>query len=876
MAKKGKKEGDSLGDFHFPSYVFEDYSTLIESFKKPSFKAHNERQKTERVNRALIDMIKSAPDNVFLLFAVVDYIDRINQEKIIDAYTFSSFELWLNQFSGLSFENNYHIRAKIVGKIVPREEYQVLFPIGMGKVYPGTHYVTAHGSPDLDTTIASFWGWIDAFGARVGDGLHLWNVPGGVPESQVEIPLLFNKFFGEKFFDYIVKGRGSLTLSSIDLMSQKGVLRKHTDESSLSIEHERDHKAVVLIDKRGYYLGDWRNFDVEGVRQVIMLLNNCMRWYENFLHVELISLFAQEELTKEKFNHFIKVAFDVRIGQSEPAREFTDTQRKYVESYLIKVLGVTKGLKSTFEEFASSMEGVAIFDFQEFFHLVRSMPTSSLFSTKGELIENRPKIFHYLEKIIRALDKAIMNVRGHVDRLDVALDIKMQVFGYMPRVVSYRADIEEIRNKMGSYPYLTVTYTDPKGRLLPIGVIRAAEIHKPILGTVSLRDFCNREETKIPSYLEVISVIDHHRTTLNTSSAPMVMITDSQSSNALVAELAFTINDRYSTNGMSLKEIQKQISVVQKDLSKSTNRRVLQRLLQRQCAAEKKGGFSIDPQREYVEYLHFLFAILDDTDLLSKVTRRDLECMASLLNRLKSLSIGEEAEIVSFDHIKGDENFLIRASEAILQNGDMYSLYRKVYLAKEKAIEENLKLCAAGKESSVFADTKELNGCSSIGQTKMFMHNFPIFNEHVDAIRAMWLKQAQSLNRERSEIDLYLHMVTTLPGAEDLYSGAKEEYKHRDQIWIWIPTKSLAIAHLKSFLNSFSSLPQFQEDDSLEVEFCGDNALILKQVFNESFIDIKQTNSLGKNLSIAVLYFKAGAINSRKAMISPFLPKLVS
>ncbi len=44
----------------------------------------------------------------------------------------------------------------------------------------------------------------------------------------------------------------------------------------LIIDHEREQNAIVLIDEKGYYLGDWRNFDVEGVRQVIMLLNSCL------------------------------------------------------------------------------------------------------------------------------------------------------------------------------------------------------------------------------------------------------------------------------------------------------------------------------------------------------------------------------------------------------------------------------------------------------------------------------------------------------------------------------------------------------------------------------------------------------------------------
>ena len=37
---------------------------------------------------------------------------------------------------------------------------------------------------------------------------------------------------------------------------------------------------IILVDDLGYYLGDWRSFDVEGVRQVIMQLDNCLRWLE--------------------------------------------------------------------------------------------------------------------------------------------------------------------------------------------------------------------------------------------------------------------------------------------------------------------------------------------------------------------------------------------------------------------------------------------------------------------------------------------------------------------------------------------------------------------------------------------------------------------
>ena len=56
--------------------------------------------------------------------------------------------------------------------------------------------------------------------------------------------------------------------------------------------------------------------------------------------------------------------------------------------------------------------------------------------------------------------------------------------------------------------------------------------------------------------------------------------------------------------------------------------------------AYQKLPFFIHPAREFREYLCFLHAILDDTDLLTKVSSRDLECVAQFLNRLKSLSDG--------------------------------------------------------------------------------------------------------------------------------------------------------------------------------------------------------------------------------------------
>ncbi len=852
-----------LGDHVLTIKKFEGLSHHFTKFKKL-----DDMEKMEQVSRTLLNLIQKGGE-LFLLPAVVDFIDRVASEKILEHYTFSSFEIWLNQFSGVSAEENYAVRAKIVGKNIPRDEYQLLFPIGMGKTWFGSHLVTAHGSPDLDTTVASFWGWMDAFGARVSEGLHIWNLPGGPPASQVEIFFLFDKIFGKNVFQYLIKERTSLSLSSVDLMTQKGVLKKTTDESTFSIDHEKNQNAIILIDDAGFYLGDWRNFDMEGVRQVIVSLNICLRWFENYLHLKLISLFAQEKLTKKDLPA-LNSLFEMQIKDSPPLKEFSEKQVKHVENYLIKIFGIKKGLDCTFEEFAHAMKGLKIFDFQEFIDLIEDLKGSSLFDKSGILIENRPRIFHKLEKIIKGLDKAIGSVRIYVERFGISLKIRREVFGYQLQSVSHRADIDEVKTKMGNYPYLTITAPDREGNLIPLGVIHAVDIHRPILGTVSLRDFCNREETKIPSYLEVISVIDHHKSALHTSSPPVAFISDMQSSNAIVAEIAFKINDRYST----FPDVDAQIRTLQKNLKSSSDKRIFARLLQKQMISENNHGYYISPEREYIEYLHFLYAILDDTDLLTKVSVRDLECVASLLNRMKSLSARKEVEILSLDDLKRDKNFTKIAASKILQNPDMYSLYSKIYFAKEKTVEENIKLCIKKEIANFFADTKEQNGCCRVGQTKMFNRNFPLFLKHAAAIRKIWCDEAILFNKERPEFDFHLQMISTIAGAEDVYKGTVGKYSHKDEIWIWISNQEQAMQHLRSFLTDFSGSPQLVKTP-VEVEFEGPNAKDLEQIFKESFPEAK-TKTSNHKLPVAILRFTAGSLNSRKAMISPYLPRLVT
>ncbi|MCB1107077.1 MAG: hypothetical protein KDK76_03165 [Chlamydiia bacterium] len=871
---KGKSQSPLLGEYPFESKKFEGLDKVFESFQTKEFQERNAHDKGDFISRALVELIQKAPDPAFLLEAVIDFTSRVEEGKYLEHYTLSLFELWLNQFSEISPEENYKIRGKIVGKWIPRDAYQTYFPIGMGKSYPGTHFVTAHNSPDLDTTVASFWGWVDAFAARVSEGLHIWNVPGGPPDTQVEIGLLFEDLFGPQVFHSLAKTRLSLTLSSMDFLTQKGMVRKHANDLALSFDHERQRSAVVFVDDHGYYLGDWRTIDVEGVRQVVMSLNNCLMWFESNLHIQFISCFTKKKLTIDHVSEVIHHLLKMRISECAPAKELPPKLLQFVNDYLIKVLGVEKGNEASFEEFASSMEKINIVNFSEIISWLNSLLKSELFDTSGVLIENRPLIFNQLEILVKLLSEAFENIRKYVDTLNVAFQIKTEVFGFKPQYLSHRTDIEEIRSKMGDYSYLTVNQTDVDGKMVPIGVIHSHELQKDVLGTVTLRDFCNREEMKIPSYLQVISVIDHHKSSLITDSPPKAMISDAQSSNAIVAELAFSINDQYGLGGMTEEEVDSQLKEVAKDLSSVQSIRIYQRLLQKKKIFHTDGHHYVDPKREMVEYLHFIYAILDDTDLLTKVSRVDVNCVASLLNRLKSLMMKKEVEIVHLDDIREDDDFTKKAAKRLLQNEDFYSLYSKVYEHKEQGVDENLEKAAKGEKANIFTDTKILNYCNRVGQTKIFACNYPNFQKASLQLQKQWYEKALNVYANNREIMLHLHTISTIASAEGLYKGGKISYDHQDEMWIWIPHTELAVEKLKLFLSGFKDSPAAKRLD-FELELIGSNGKELSQIFRESFISIKhQISKTPEDLPIAILRYNAGGLNSRKAMIAPYLPRL--
>lgn len=864
------KKASLLGSYEpiFPR--FKNLDKLFKEFTTDTFLNKPEREKFHLINHRLSHLITSHPKPCFLLPAVLEFISNVNEKQLLlEKFTINRFEHWLNHFSRFSEEINHSIRAAIVGKNIPRSSYQHFYPIGMKKQYDGPHFVASHKSPDIDTTISSFWGWLDAFACQVGTGLHIWNVPGGPPCSFATN--LFKKYLGDQCFDLLSRKTDTLSVSAMEILSPKNLIKapSHSLTSMFDI-NEFPSQTLILVDDHGCYLGDWKLIHLEQVRQILMLFYSTIRWFEKTVLASLVSIYSAQKINAQSISQQLQEPFNTMIKECEPAQDYTEQQFEKLDHVLKKILFVPQGIDSTFGELLSWIDPISKTLFSKFKDSIKSLTSLKFFDKKNCFIENRPDLFKQIDLALTSLSEGISHVRNFLDQGDTYLAISSQILNIPNHFVTPRSDLDEIRAKIANYNHVTVAIPETNGKWFPIGIVRKSTLDKPILGTVSLRDFCNEEEINISDYLEVISVIDHHKATLKTSHAPTVISGDAQSSNVLVAEKWFQINDQYSLGGLSKKEIQ---DYKFKPNKKSSDIRLNHKMIKRSHAAIQD-HYYIDPSREYMEYLFFLYAIIDDTDLLNKVTIRDLECTREILNRLKSIAAGEEVEIISFDDLQHDESFIKKATQRILQNNDMYSIYSKIYSHRNELNEEQILEATKKSEGTFFADTKMQNGTTIVGQTKLFASNIPSMQDAKMKIIKQWLKRLDKVCLKSPEFQLFQHIVSTIPGELEVYEGNIPEHTHRDELWLACSDTEKGSDYLTSFLSTFGHNPTVKANQH---EFAcytyGKNAAHLEEIIHRNFLSVPLERVKSTGPTFAVISFKPGLLNSRKGMITPYLPK---
>ncbi|MFN4174978.1 MAG: hypothetical protein ACK4HV_07750, partial [Parachlamydiaceae bacterium] len=324
--------------------------------------------------------------------------------------------------------------------------------------------------------------------------------------------------------------------------------------------------------------------------------------------------------------------------------------------------------------------------------------------------------------------------------------------------------------------------------------------------------------------------------------------------------------DPYSHYGLTADQIDSQLSSLKAE--NDTSIYIIDKLLKAKKALNQSGAF-IHPEREKLDYLLALYAILDDTDLLTKVTARDISTVKELMNRLALFEKGEVVDLISFDSIKKDENFAHHAAALLLKLPEMYKIYQRTLSLMEQEVENEISQLEHGLNEVIFNDTKEQNGVALITQIKLFSQNFNHFDRSEIRIREKWVEKCRKKYEENKQIGLFIMMISTIPSAEEL-GGCIVERVHRDAIWFWIPPKTEA--HLSSFLTGFHTA--VKEIDFELIVINDDGELI--ELFNHNFKPVEKILKREENVpgKLALLQFKPGLINSRKAMISPYLPRI--
>ena len=861
-----KAEGKQLLGEMVPTLSrFQNLDTFFTEFHTSEFRELSNRAKFKRVNKTLLQLIQEQATPCFLLAAVLEYIERVTHEKLLEeGYTLTLFELWLNQFSGLSVDEMLSVRGKIVGRFVPREEYQVFFPVGMGRIHPGSHFVAAHLSPDVDTTTASFWGWMDAFGCRLAEGTHQWSLPSGLSDGH--IMRFMRKLFGEMCLTQLSRPLPTMTLSAMDLLSRKNFHVAAASTRTESIDYSKVDHAVVVVDHEGLYRGEWHSQDAESVHQIVSAFSHTLRWFEGTCQARFIRAFAQEHSTARDIATAYTAVFDTMIKDCAAVKELPEKSKRLFQEYLKKVLHLSEGMVHTFRELFAHLDFRFASRFSTFVAACEALQATSLFDAEGRLQADRVKSAKAIERVIEAMEVALESVRSRLDTLEHLLEIKERVFNYPSTFVTLKSDVDEMRAKIGHFEHLTVVVPEKGGKWFPVGIVLADDLKKPVLGTVSFRDFSNPEETKMASYIDVISIVDHHKTRLQTSTAPTLLMGDTQSSNTLVAEQSLQINRRYGSR----------VDLLHHLIEKLKLHRESSELLERLEGPSRDHRFFVDSKRELSEYFSYIYGILDDTDLLSRVSRRDVLCVKALLDRMRSIAEGAPAEAVSFAHIPNDHTFVRQAANTLLQNPDLHSIYSSLYRFREHEVEQALIAALQGLPTTLFLDTKEQNSCCRVGQTKLFHTNLETFTAHKEELRRLWQSNAEAIFTARPHIDFFLQMLTTVSGEREVFLGEEARWQHQDEIWIWPPDTGVAEQHLVSFLNNFQGSPTGQSVP-IDIELIGPSASAKELVFSQNFPTARSltVTSTETGPTMVIFRFPAGAITTRKAQISPYLPKVL-
>ncbi|RDB31327.1 hypothetical protein [Candidatus Similichlamydia laticola] len=798
-----QKESSGGRDFVFPALplgVFElprlhpDLPQLFAAVKVQMAKVPLE-ERFPCLSRLLYRWIVSIPHPVFLLPSLLALLRQVNESGLLDRTChFLDWERWLLFESSSTLEEELDVRSKIVGKKALRETYQTYFPIGSGRFYKGPHYVVAHPSPDLDTLVCSFWGWLDAFGAKVCDRLHIWCIPAGKvnPTDQA----LFDSLLGKGHVTLLSIRRSSLEPEALELSSPCLIRSWEEDLFSEMASY------TLLVNDQGRYVGEWSTVDTENFYSAVMPLIHLLESFEIQMRSNLLLCFSEEDP-----GHSLKALFDSSQGKSLQEQVVFQhyspaTQRRL--SLLFEKLFLIS-IDATMGDLGSKLDGLGIKSLSQFFKNLEHLLRHDFSKMETRLLITK------IRETLSPLETVSETCLAFLKKGRSALCIKESVWQDEKRWVTPETplrQLEELFQVKGSP--LSLVRLNQKGEPLPLGYLERERVQSTMCGTLSLRDFSDRKDLHASPKLDVISVIDHHKTCISTTAPSFLLTANVQACSVLLEELEQAFS------------------------------------FQQTCSE----GMYTHPERAHLFAISLLAAVFDDTDLLAKGQKRDCLAVHRLLEQLR----GEQQ---NWD--KGAS--LTEIKKKLLATHAAFEIYSKFFELRQNNTEKAIVSAASGTSFDLFQDTK--GGDTLMGQSKLFWDNWKTLRANREKVMLQWVRFC--LSKSPTAL-FYGHIVSTLLNARQITAQEDHPKDHQDQLWL---TGKSPVA-LRDFL--YLLYENELANQEIKIELINGNILeteshpILKScqdILHQSIQEIDQP--------ILVLHFPAGKLNSRKASVAPYI-----
>lgn len=752
------------------------------------------------------------------------------------------FELWLNGCAQLSDADQGKIRGKISGRRLPQTAYQTLFPVGSRLT--GSHLISAHTCPDLDTSIASFWHWVDAFAARTSTSLHVWNLPGGALAPQDQIAF----WRSTACMPSAARTAKRLSLCALEL-AEAGDLIEIGGHRDVRLLRKLDSEALIAVTGMGgIYLGAWRDGDRGRVGAFARFIERCLIVAMRALWQRLAKRARQgpliDSLLNEPLQDYVRPTSFCGRDRKNCARlwrllplasKWRTPLRQFLQSHL-----ETAVCPESERQVLSSLSAGDSRDWRRFLRIAR-------------------RACHNLALYLRIRERVLRDPSTHALSSDT---------------------VKQVRQKLGDQSAIMVVHPTGGGLVEALGIARAERLRRFPLGHVSLCDVSDGGDVVMESHLSLISCFDHHRPNLQTREVATIEIADVQSCNTLMGERALAIGKKFGTEGQSHRAVDGQIEILMRNphqLACPAKRGEFARALRLKGALNCcKGEWFVHPGREFAQLRSYLVAILDDTDLLSRVSARDVLCAVRLFNRLQSLARPDCAEAICCEDLTGDVDEIAMLTRRLVDQPALQVLMREYCKVRAECIDRAMRISAGKKRVcsalSWFADTKR-DRHFRVGQSKMLIDNIALFSELRSALLEQWLIAAQRASQRNGALRVHLHMCSTVRAEEGAGGKLSREFSHRDQLWFWIPPTRASRNQLIDFLRGFRKAPALRGQD-LELELVsGDSNRDWQGLFEENFSPCGRASVKELTLcqSMAILHLRAGSLNSRKESITPYL-----